>query len=145
MSVWSKYKTADGLFTGVTISCRGDHLDINIAAGLGCVMGEYDALSQRIDVITGQVVDYQPPQPSSDHAWDAEGKRWRYIKTDADIAAEVRARRDKALTACDWLVVRAIDGPAMPGAWKSYREALRAISDQSGFPRDITWPSPPPQ
>jgi len=35
-----------------------------------------DHLSQRVDVATGAVVDYQPPQPSDDHEWNHVTKRW---------------------------------------------------------------------
>jgi hypothetical protein len=87
MSTWSKYRLADGMFTGVTVSCRGDYLDANVEPECGCVIGEYDALSQRVDLITGLVIDYQPPQPSPDHAWDAESRRWLYVPTLADHKA----------------------------------------------------------
>ena len=38
--------------------------------------GDYDRLSQRVDVTTGKVVSYQPAAPSADHEWDAGTKRW---------------------------------------------------------------------
>lgn len=87
MSTWSKYSLADGRLTGVTVTCSGDYLDANVEADCGCVIGEYDALSQRVDLATGLVIDYQPPQPSPDHAWDAELRRWLYVPTLADHKA----------------------------------------------------------
>jgi hypothetical protein len=61
------------------------------------VEGRFDALSQRVDVTTGKVVDYQPPSPSPDHAWDASAKRWALsqaaqARLDADSAARARLR-----------------------------------------------------
>lgn len=41
------------------------------------IEGALDPFSQRVDVQTGQVMDWQPPQPSPDHEWDASKRRWR--------------------------------------------------------------------
>lgn len=54
------------------------------------IKGHYDPLSQRVDVATGQVVDYQPPQPSPDHAWDETTRRWNL---NADVQRKADARR----------------------------------------------------
>lgn len=45
-------------------------------AGLAALNGYYDHLSARVDVATGKVVDYQPPQPDTDHEWNPTTKRW---------------------------------------------------------------------
>jgi len=31
----------------------------------------------------------------------------------------------------------------VPDAWKTYRQALRDVPTQSGFPTDVTWPVEP--
>jgi hypothetical protein len=36
-----------------------------------------DVLSQRMDIATGNLIDYQPPQPTDDHEWNAQTKRWQ--------------------------------------------------------------------
>lgn len=48
----------------------------NAPAGHEPIEGAYDHLSQRVDVPSGKVVDYQPPQPSTDHEWNHVTKRW---------------------------------------------------------------------
>ncbi len=62
----------------------------------------------------------------------------------ADLAAKMRARRNKALAASDWTQLP--DAP-IPAARKklaaAYRQDLRDIPEQSGFPGDITWPVAP--
>ncbi len=61
-----------------------------------------------------------------------------------DLAASVRAVRNKALAECDWVVLRARDrGEAVPSEWLVYREALRAVPQQSGFPEVLAWPGVP--
>ncbi|WP_409968737.1 tail fiber assembly protein [Bengtsoniella intestinalis] len=60
------------------------------------------------------------------------------------LAADARNTRDKRLTACDWTQVG--DCPldeATKTAWQTYRQALRDVPNQSGFPNDINWPEMP--
>mgnify|MGYP001159321796 CR=1 FL=1 len=57
------------------------------------------------------------------------------------IAASVRAERDGLLTESDWTQVA--DAPVDATAWATYRQALRDITDQAGFPNDINWPTQP--
>jgi len=52
-----------------------------------------------------------------------------------------RAERDALLTASDWTQVA--DAPVDTAAWATYRQALRDIPSQSGFPDNITWPQEP--
>jgi hypothetical protein len=56
-------------------------------------------------------------------------------------AAAIRAERDSLLTASDWTQV--IDAPVDQAAWATYRQALRDIPQQAGFPWTITWPVKP--
>lgn len=66
------------------------------------------------------------------------------IVTDADAAATARAQRKTLLAECDWVVQRAFEnGDAVPAAWKTYRQALRDVPTQKGFPRAIKWPAAP--
>ena len=60
---------------------------------------------------------------------------------DADQAASVRADRNARLAACDWTQVA--DAPVDKAVWATYRQSLRDISSQSGFPWEITWPDAP--
>jgi hypothetical protein len=56
-------------------------------------------------------------------------------------AADVRQTRDRLLTACDWTQVA--DAPVDQEAWATYRQALRDVPAQAGFPWDVTWPEQP--
>lgn len=59
-------------------------------------------------------------------------------------ARKARADRDALISACDWTVLP--DAPltaAQQTAWKTYRQALRDISVQPGFPATINWPVAP--
>ena len=60
----------------------------------------------------------------------------------AQEADEVRTQRDALLVESDWAVLP--DAPVADAqAWKDYRQALRDVPQQSGFPTDINWPTKP--
>lgn len=60
------------------------------------------------------------------------------------LAENVRSERDRRLAETDWYMMP--DYPADPETLevvKNYRKALRDITLQSGFPRDVEWPVMP--
>ena len=59
-------------------------------------------------------------------------------------AKEARVKRDRLLTESDWITIRATDtGDPVPTEWQTYRQALRDITEQTGFPEEIEWPQEP--
>lgn len=103
MSRWSLYDLATGALTGMQVSDqRPDHIEQMAAAGIGLVAGEHDHMCRRVDLETGEVVDYQPPAPADTElqawTWDAGTKRWVASPTLAALKAAkwalVRAQRD---------------------------------------------------
>ena len=59
-------------------------------------------------------------------------------------AKEARGERDRLLTETDWVTIRATDtGDPVPADWQTYRQALRDITEQTGFPEEIEWPQEP--
>jgi hypothetical protein len=56
-------------------------------------------------------------------------------------SANARKRRNKLLSASDWTQVA--DAPVDKAAWATYRQALRDISAQAGFPATVVWPEQP--
>ncbi|NUX58651.1 tail fiber assembly protein [Paraburkholderia youngii] len=61
------------------------------------------------------------------------------------LAIQARDQRDYLLRQSDW--TQAADVPdavkAQADAWRAYREALRNLPQQTGFPAAITWPDRP--
>jgi hypothetical protein len=53
-----------------------------------------------------------------------------------------RGRRDLLLIASDWTQLPDVPLPTKQ-AWATYRQALRDITDQPGFPLEVVWPEPP--
>ena len=60
---------------------------------------------------------------------------------DADQAKAVRDQRNSKLAACDWTQLS--DSPADKAAWGTYRQSLRDVTAQAGFPWNVTWPVEP--
>ena len=56
-------------------------------------------------------------------------------------AKEARTQRDALLVESDWTVLP--DAPVDQQAWAEYRQALRDVPQQNGFPTDINWPTKP--
>ena len=64
--------------------------------------------------------------------------------TPEELAAQARAQRDALISATDYLVMP--DYPIVAGklaAVQAYRQSLRDISKQPGFPDAIVWPDKP--
>jgi hypothetical protein len=60
---------------------------------------------------------------------------------DAEQATNVRNSRTEKLKDCDWTQIA--DSTADKTAWATYRQALRDVPLQAGFPWEITWPTQP--
>ncbi len=74
--------------------------------------------------------------------WSVVTKTQEQLAQDnTDMAKSVRATRDAKLAECDWTQVA--DAPVNKAVWATYRQALRDITAQEGFPWTITWPDAP--
>ena len=59
---------------------------------------------------------------------------------DKSAGDQVRYERDRRLSETDWTQLNDVVTP--PG-YTEYRQALRDISDQEGFPHEVIWPEKP--
>ena len=78
----------------------------------------------------GGVAPYEPPPPPSDE----------------ELADEARTERNQLLADSDWTQLpdaRNAMGADKAAEWDTYRQALRDITEQEGFPREIEWPIKP--
>ena len=64
--------------------------------------------------------------------------------SDEFLAKLARGQRDVLLTASDWTQQPDVQHPAdVAAAWRTYRQALRDITSQPGFPQNVIWPVAP--
>lgn len=59
----------------------------------------------------------------------------------APTAEQIRQQRNRFLSASDWTQLP--DAPVDQTAWAAYRQSLRDITDQEGFPANVVWPVQP--
>ena len=57
-----------------------------------------------------------------------------------DASRRVRSHRDSLLSQTDWM---ALSDVSMSPDWVAYRQALRDVTAQVGFPRSVVWPNKP--
>ena len=96
-------------------------------------------------ILPGGAVDASKPNTPVGHVarWDGHGWQFEPMAPipDEKLAADARKERDAMLVETDYTQLS--DAPVNAQAWANYRQALRDLPEQSGFPGDITWPTPP--
>jgi hypothetical protein len=104
-------------------------IDFNIfPATLGPVP-RYDKLTAELKLVPMQV----------NEEWRVDRK---VVQLPEELAREnVKKYRNKLLAECDWTQVP--DSPCNKQAWAEYRNALRAVPEQVGFPFNVVWPVEP--
>lgn len=76
-------------------------------------------------------------------------KRYTYtdgVLVNVEIVPEdpqdVRNERNRRLIESDWVMMPDVN-IFNKQAWLDYRQALRDVTEQTGFPDDVEWPLPP--
>ena len=82
-----------------------------------------------------------PVFTDTEDATAAEQKAAYKALKDAEQAKSVRSSRSDKLKDSDWTQVE--DAPVDKAAWATYRQALRDITTQAGFPWTVVWPTQP--
>jgi hypothetical protein len=82
-----------------------------------------------------------PVFTDTEEATAAEQEAAYKAAKDAEQAKSVRATRTERLKDSDWTQVA--DAPVDKEAWATYRQALRDVTGQEGFPWTIDWPEQP--
>ena len=88
------------------------------------------------DPDTGEVDTDQVGQPLYGSEWEVAHTVQNMEQAVAE--ANVRAKRDGLLSETDWM---ALSDVTMSDTITAYRQALRDIPDQAGFPFSVTWPT----
>ena len=83
--------------------------------------------------VTEETAPAAPAEPKTQEEIDAD--------TEA-MASTVRNERNRKLYECDWTQGKDIpDSISIP--WATYRQELRDVPSQPGFPYNVVWPTPP--
>jgi len=104
-------------------------------------MPDYNPANQRV------LFDAQPTL--QDGQWVRHRQAYsldvdQQARHDERTAKDVRRKRDKLLSESDWTQMN--DSPLNTTdrtTWATYRQSLRDLTTQNGFPHDVTYPSKP--
>ena len=118
---------------------------------VGTTTADQDPLDSTNWLIPAGCVETAPPTIADSQLAKWSGTEWvvediPVVESDPEpepVALEVSARseRDGLLLTSDWTQVD--DSPVDKSAWAIYRQLLRDIPSQEGFPNTITWPTKP--
>jgi hypothetical protein len=150
MTTYCIFDTATGLFKGKLSLQDGAQLAANVPAGCGAIHGDHDIYASRVDVQTGEVIEYIPPapEPESDHEWNPDSRRWTVQpasierSTQRAIAvAELEALDRKQARAAAELLLDAKDATAraffekFAAEKEAQRRIIREIDAQTKTPQ----------
>lgn len=93
-------------------------------------VGEFDSLAWTI--VDDEIV-YE------NNSWIQ--KRKLEAKPLEEAKTSIRDHRNSLLSECDW--TQLADATVDSLAWANYRQALRDVPTQEGFPYNVTWPTKP--
>jgi hypothetical protein len=88
-------------------------------------------------------------RPSQYHIWNLETEQWQEPGNYQQLlfneaASKVKQERQRLLTATDWTdTVSASTRLENYNAWQFYRQQLRDITTQEGYPFNVEWPAQP--
>jgi hypothetical protein len=133
-------------------SCQDDHFDCQRQDGLELLEGQGTPLTHYVD--DGKIIEYplqiqnkkskrQPYFQWSNEIFDWVDTRSNQEKYDFTVGA-AKITRKELLVQSDWTQIA--NNPLTPEQqqqWATYRQALRDITTQSGYPFNIIWPTPP--
>jgi hypothetical protein len=135
------------LVNGVPVSysigqLRQDNPQVSFPAEISnATLAEYDVYP---------VIETQAPPYDSDTQYAVQNVQligadwtqvWEVLTLPEDQAANnIRSRRNMLLQETDWM---ALSDNVMTPEWASYRQQLRDITSQAGFPYEVIWPIKP--
>lgn len=92
--------------------------------------------------VENQQIVALPPSPGPDYVYNFTTNQWEINVL--RVTGQVLQQRNDLLYASDWTQLP--NGPLSPEqqtAWATYRQELRDITSQPGYPTNVVWPVPP--
>jgi hypothetical protein len=83
-----------------------------------------------------------PEKPNQDYVFNYTTKQWEIDVN--KLIFSITRNRNSLLLASDWTQLP--NNPLTPelqAAWATYRQQLRDITSQSGYPTNVVWPTAP--
>ena len=89
---------------------------------------------------------FDPRTQEIDQTAELKNNVWTQVwtvvnRSEAEASENIRGERNSRLSKTDY--TQLTDAPGDTAAWATYRQALRDIPAQDGFPFTVTWPTEP--
>ena len=100
------------------------------------------AVDDSVYYIENQLPVAIPPKPSIYSVFDFTTKQW--VQNETIAISDVSIKRQRLLYASDWTQIP--NGPLtaeQQTAWAIYRQELRDVPQQLGYPYNVDWPVAP--
>jgi len=131
--IYTIYNIADGSIVSNFMGTL-ESLDLNYNHSFqGFIEGTFSSEDYTIDTATKSPVAIVKPNTPT-------------VSLTERFAAGVRNKRNRLLAESDWtdtLSAKSRLGDDLYNQWQTYRQALRDIPTQSGYPFNVVWPTPP--
>lgn len=140
----------DGNITAIIntlVPTEGIEVDEALAATVS-PLSHYIARGELISY-TGEQAAAKADQPRHALNWSNAAMAWVMpedidARRASDAVAGIASKRALLLAETDWVVLRAMESDSKVSAqWAAYRQALRDITQQAGYPLNIVWPDRP--
>jgi len=115
----------------------GDQYQYSQSAGVEEINGKW-----YTKYVLGPIFTDRPATDTEPAMTAAQQEAAYKAQKDAEQAKSVRADRDAKLAASDWTQGKDI-AENISSVWATYRQALRDVPAQAGFPWNVTWPTQP--
>jgi len=126
---------ADVVFEGPQATPQ-NHYQFSMRQGVEQIEGKW-----YTKYILGPIFTDRPATETEPAQTAAEQEAAYKAQKDATQAQAIRSQRDQLLKDSDWTQLS--DAPVDKTAWATYRQTLRDIPQQAGFPWNIQWPVEP--
>ena len=103
----------------------------------GSVAGEFSGLTHYVKA--GVAIEIPPP-PDPGLVFDYWVERW--VEVVNQDTRSITNKRNRLLAESDWTQMPDV-AFSTKDQWAAYRQALRDLTAQPGFPDELTWPTAP--
>ena len=123
--------------------CESDLTEYDIPDGCSVYYGEVSIVTQYHDIAADTPAEKGTP-PADGYKFNYTIKSWEPDTT--YLIYKIGVVRLQKLQDSDWTDTASAPtrlGQTLYAQWQTYRQALRDIPEQPGYPLNVVWPTPP--
>jgi hypothetical protein len=120
-------------------NCPENNIADQLLLGEDYIVGQTESF---LYYISNKKAFPMPPKPDGIYDFDYLTKQW--VKNEFTQKFNIQIQRNQLLQQSDWTQIP--NNPLTPEqqeAWAVYRQELRDVTSQSGYPFNVIWPTPP--